>query len=548
MAGAIADRGRVEVRDDRGKPLVEGVQFSAFEIGEREDPVSHEKRIFARGEFARADQSTENKRMYGRELLEREVGRLQEAVSDRRLFGELDHPSDGKLSLQRASHIVTELKLTEDGRVLGEMEIMDTQQGLNLQAILAKRGKVGVSTRGFGSVTQNADGVQVVQDDYNLVTFDIVANPADAHAYPKFFGESKEGGLMDTKTMLEQLKKEHPEVVAALRAEMVKENGDVPHVEPHDDEETKKKKEAEVAASVAKAVESLRAESYDQALAELRTDPRTAGAAATLSKVAALVAPLVLPEDAQRVVEAKEKEVVELRTRLVTVEQQVVEERKQRTEAEGLAKRFGYRMYLDQALSTEVAEDATLIRKLLGPVDQFQNKEELDTKLSGVRESIKEARDARKRQEEERTALVTRYEAKLDDVRRELNTIKQERDESLKVAKGFGMKALVEQVAANHPQGPRLRQLFEDGRIRSQDELVTIARELKDGTSEEFSRVGDRIRANLGRGIEHLDEGSGPRGGRDGGAGGRGGEQLFGQSMDTLRALSGVGGDENGKR
>jgi hypothetical protein len=545
MAGAIADRGRVEVRDDRGKPLVEGVQFSAFEIGEREDPVSHEKRIFARGEFARADQSTENKRMYGRELLEREVGRLQEAVSDRRLFGELDHPSDGKLSLQRASHIVTELKLTDDGRVLGEMEIMDTQQGLNLQAILAKRGKVGVSTRGFGSVTQNADGVQVVQDDYNLVTFDIVANPADAHAYPKFFGESKEGGLMDTKTMLEQLKKEHPEVVAALRAEM-RENGEEPHVEPHDDEETKKKKEAEVAASVAKAVESLRAESYDQALAELRTDPRTAGAAATLSKVAALVAPLVLPEDAQRVVEAKEKEVIDLRTKLITVEQQVVEERKQRTEAEGLAKRFGYRMYLDQALSTEVAEDATLIRKLLGPVDQFQNKEELDTKLSGVRESIKEARESRKRQEVERTALVTKYEAKLEDVRRELDTIKQERDESLKVAKGFGMKALVEQVAANHPQGPRLRQLFEDGRIHSQDELVTLARELKDGTSEEFSRLGDRIRANLGRGIEHLDESASPRGGRDGGAG-RGGD-LFGQSMDTLRTLSGVGGDGNGKR
>jgi hypothetical protein len=80
----------------------------------------------AKGEFGRCDLATQNGRVYPRKVYEREVKKLQETIKRRRMFGELDHPADGKTKLQRVSHLITNLSIEGDGRILGEAEILDT--------------------------------------------------------------------------------------------------------------------------------------------------------------------------------------------------------------------------------------------------------------------------------------------------------------------------------------------------------------------------------------------------------------------------------------
>jgi len=472
--------------------------------------------------------------MYGQHLFEREVKKLQESVEGRRQYGELDHPSDGKISLQRTSHLITELDLASDGRVLGALEVLDTQQGLNLQAILKQGGRVGISSRGFGSVSTDSGGNQVVQDDYNLVTFDVVANPADARAYPHFYAkESKGGGLM--------------------------ENADgTAVVDPEKDKEKEMEREVEIKKAVADALEAIRGEMKEHAIAEVRSDPRIAGSVAALEKIAALVTLHILPEDVRKLMDAKEQELVKLRADLVQV-------RRSLGEAEEMAKKFGYRMFLDNLVQNESSTDQTLIRKLVGALEQFQSKDDISAKVAAVKESI--ASEKKPREEAVRAELHV-FEGKLKRLReetdRELSKIRkesadreqalqvklkeaqegrvvkqQELEEALTAAKGFGLKALVEQVAASIPQGPRLKKMFEEGKIHTASELFTVAEELKGRTSDEFTRVSERVRQTTGRGIQTLDEDA--RGGRSALG------SVLGTSIEELAHLSGVPG-RNGSR
>jgi hypothetical protein len=145
-----------------------------------EDASRGYPRLVVRGEFARAGVPTANKRVYPRRLWEREFERLREAMRNRSLVGELNHPADGRADLFRTSHLVTGLTLTPEGVVLGEAEVMPELPGGKVVAAIYKRnGKVGVSSRGFGSTQVTESGDELVQEDYQLVTFDFVADPAD---------------------------------------------------------------------------------------------------------------------------------------------------------------------------------------------------------------------------------------------------------------------------------------------------------------------------------------------------------------------------------
>ncbi len=104
------------------------------------------------------------------------------------MFGELDHPSDGKTSLKRVSHIVTGLELQEDGTVTGAAEVLETPNGQILKTLFESGAQVGISSRGSGSV-QNG----VVQEDFKLGTFDFVARPSTPGALPRPSGETKGG-------------------------------------------------------------------------------------------------------------------------------------------------------------------------------------------------------------------------------------------------------------------------------------------------------------------------------------------------------------------
>jgi hypothetical protein len=144
-------------------------------------------RFRVEGVFQRSDVENANKRVYPRGIWEKELKepRVQQALSERSMFGELDHPSDGKTSLKRVSHIVTDLGLQEDGIVTGAAEILPTPNGQILQALFESGAQVGISSRGSGSVSNG-----VVQEDFKLGTFDFVARPSTPGALPRPSGES----------------------------------------------------------------------------------------------------------------------------------------------------------------------------------------------------------------------------------------------------------------------------------------------------------------------------------------------------------------------
>lgn len=138
-----------------------------------------------RGKFAQSDLPTANKRIYPRGLWEREINRLKTKIAEGKVFGELDHPEDGKTKLQRSAILIQSLSLDKQGQVIGSFKVLNTSMGRELKAIVEGGGAVGVSSRGYGSVRMNEDGHSVVQDDFTLLTFDPVADPAEETAYPE---------------------------------------------------------------------------------------------------------------------------------------------------------------------------------------------------------------------------------------------------------------------------------------------------------------------------------------------------------------------------
>lgn len=190
---------------------------SSFE----EQPQDKGGKKYIVGEFGIVDTPTENGRIYPRALIEREIERLRPKIESRSLLGELDHPDDGKPRLTRVSHLITELRVDDDNVIRGKAEILDTDNGKNLYA-LAKAGvSIGVSLRGYGSTIMNENGIEVVQDDFELMTFDFVADPA-AHSYGVLKeNKSKNGGIeMDNKVKtIEEYNKKLEEAVEAVKKE-----------------------------------------------------------------------------------------------------------------------------------------------------------------------------------------------------------------------------------------------------------------------------------------------------------------------------------------
>lgn len=190
---------------------------SSFE----EQPLDKGGKKYIVGEFGIVDTPTDNGRIYPRALIEREIERLRPKIESRSLLGELDHPDDGKPRLTRVSHLITELRVDDDNVIRGKAEILDTDNGRNLYA-LAKAGvSIGVSLRGYGSTIINENGIEVVQDDFELMTFDFVADPA-AHSYGVLKeNKSKNGGIeMDNKVKtIEEYNKKLEEAVEAVKKE-----------------------------------------------------------------------------------------------------------------------------------------------------------------------------------------------------------------------------------------------------------------------------------------------------------------------------------------
>jgi hypothetical protein len=151
------------------------------------------KSLYIEGVFLQSNLKNRNGRMYPAEIMEKEVQRyMTEAVESKRAFGELGHPDGPSINLDRVSHIVTELYRDGDNW-MGKAKITDTPMGNIARGLIESGGQLGVSSRGLGTLKENRDGVQIVQDDFHLATAaDIVADPSAPDAFVRGIMENKE--------------------------------------------------------------------------------------------------------------------------------------------------------------------------------------------------------------------------------------------------------------------------------------------------------------------------------------------------------------------
>ena len=157
-----------------------------------EDDSEGKKNYKIRGVFMEADVKNRNNRMYPMQVLEKEVKRYnKEYVQQKRAFGELGHPDGPTVNLERVSHMIT--KLYPDGKqFVGEAKVMDTQYGKIVKNLIDEGAKLGVSSRGMGSLEPQRD-MHVVKDDFYLATAaDIVADPSAPNAFVEGIMEGKE--------------------------------------------------------------------------------------------------------------------------------------------------------------------------------------------------------------------------------------------------------------------------------------------------------------------------------------------------------------------
>lgn len=138
-----------------------------------------------KGIFGRADEFNNNNRRYKKSILEREMGKLQPLIQERRLLGELDHPEYTSVKLTNVSHLITNLSW-DGNKLIGEAEILNTPSGKVAQQLIKDGVKIGISSRGLGTLQECKDvpGKMEVCEDYRMVTFDLVADPSTRGAYP----------------------------------------------------------------------------------------------------------------------------------------------------------------------------------------------------------------------------------------------------------------------------------------------------------------------------------------------------------------------------
>ena len=133
------------------------------------------------GKLQQADTENGNGRSYPYKVLSREVKNYEKLVRESRALGELDHPDDSVINLKNASHLVTAIWMNEEA-VMGKVKVLDTPSGQVLKSLVESGVKLGISSRGMGSV-ENRNGKTYVQEDFQLICFDFVSEPSTPEAF-----------------------------------------------------------------------------------------------------------------------------------------------------------------------------------------------------------------------------------------------------------------------------------------------------------------------------------------------------------------------------
>ena len=196
-------------------PMTEDIQIVTETIDEGKG-----REHFIEGVFMQSNLKNRNGRVYPRETLMNEVARYnKEYVSKNRAMGELNHPQGPTVNLDRVSHIIKELRPDGDN-VYGKAKIMETPMGKIAKNLIDEGAKLGVSSRGMGSLKQNKEGENEVQKDFMLAAVDIVADPSAPNAFVEGIMEGREwvwdNGILKEKHIAEYEKEIESASIADL--------------------------------------------------------------------------------------------------------------------------------------------------------------------------------------------------------------------------------------------------------------------------------------------------------------------------------------------
>ena len=148
---------------------------------EEKRDIKENNAVYLSGVMQRCDEKNGNGRIYPGKILRREVQNYMDIVKENRACGELDHPEDSVVNLKNASHMVKSL-WWEGNDLFGKIKVLSTPAGKILESLINDGVKLGISSRGLGSVSESNQGT-IVEDDFQLICFDIVSEPSTQGAF-----------------------------------------------------------------------------------------------------------------------------------------------------------------------------------------------------------------------------------------------------------------------------------------------------------------------------------------------------------------------------
>ena len=169
--------------------LIDYIPFQVSPEMINESLENNNGQLIVKGVLQRAEAKNQNGRIYPKEILVRESKKYMDSfIQESRALGELDHPDSSVVNLQNVSHNVRGMSWDGDDLV-GEVEVLGTPSGNILKELFKSGIKLGISSRGLGSVKEKGD-VNEVQDDFELIAFDFVSNPSTHGAFLRPMNES----------------------------------------------------------------------------------------------------------------------------------------------------------------------------------------------------------------------------------------------------------------------------------------------------------------------------------------------------------------------
>lgn len=513
-------------------------------------------KIGFRGEFAKADVPTSNNRLYPRKLMERELKRVQKRIKERRFFGELDHPGDGKTQLQRAAMVVTKLEMNDAGIVVGEAECLNTSKGKDLAALLKDGCTIGVSSRGYGSLKTNTEGRDVVQEDYTLAAFDAVADPADADALPEAFDVPEEATIsapevvevvasgkntdssLDSQAVeaavrgavsatFEALSRKETEMDKVAQEEVAQEEvRDEDAREEAQEPETQETAESEAqdsnreeasedsgeAASEEEDVETPEGDSVE----EMRRKYPKISVKAAMKK-----AGIKEPEAGMEGVEAEDFDLPESVDSdiLAQKEEEIARLREQLEKLKEASKAVAFEFYLEKALKDAPARDHVL--KVLGDPMSFATVEDLQARVEEISAAFEafeaEVRNALQEEAEQRDSEVKAIAEEVEQKFAQAAKREQELLARLSEAEGSAedlreenknlrLRLYIEEKLAHDSRSSQIKALIEEANVSSEEEVDAIVERFHSGTApkgrEALEQVRARVRSLVSGGVD----------------------------------------------